>query len=289
MVVPLLSPRGTHGAITFALSRPGRRYSESDLDLARMLAARAVLAIDNALLYRKEQRAVQSRDQLLAIVSHELKNPLTVIDLQAQLLQKNEASPRLPLRLETIRSSARHMQRIIGDLLDLDQLESGRLTLSRSLEDVSDLVNEPIRMMQPIAGEKKLVLVSDVPENLGSILADRQRINQVISNILGNAIKFTPENGTIRVSARRAEGGAEITVSDSGPGIAEENLPKVFDRYWQDRKTSHLGSGLGLSVAKGIVELHGGGIRIQGRLGQGTQVGFTLPAAERWFCTADGR
>jgi signal transduction histidine kinase len=278
IVVPMNSSHGPLGVLTFGLTTPGRRYAGFDLDLARQLAARAALALDNARLYRQTQSAVQARDRLLAIVSHELKNPLTAIGLQAQYLLRYEKDPKQAAQIEAIQSFAQRMQGIINDLLDLDQIEGGRLAIKLALEDASQLVRDPIEMMQPMARNKGITLSADVPENRAArIRADRHRISQVISNLVGNAIKFTPSGGTVSVLVRYENNLAEICVSDTGPGMSPESLARAFDRYWQDGKTAHLGSGLGLTIAKGIVELHGGTIGIESVAGQGTTVRFTLP------------
>lgn len=277
MVVPMTSPHGPLGVITFGLTTPGRRYAGFDLDLARQLAARAALAVDNSRLYRQTQSAVQARDRLLAIVSHELKNPLTAIGLQTQYLLKCEKDPKRSSQIEAIQSYAKRMQGIINDLLDLDQIEGGRFAMKFEPEDAAQLVYESIRMMQPMAGNKGITLASELAGGHSLVRADRLRISQVISNLVGNAIKFTPQGGSVTVRLRFENTSAEFSVADNGPGMAPEQIPRAFDRYWQDSKTAHLGSGLGLSVSKGLVDLHGGNIGIESTLGQGTTVRFTLP------------
>jgi signal transduction histidine kinase len=277
MLVPMTTSHGPLGVITFGLTTPGRRYAGFDLDLARQLAARAALAVDNARLYRQTQSAVQARDRLLAVVSHELKNPLTAIGLQTQYLLRSEKDPKRTTQIEAIQSFAQRMQGIINDLLDLDQIEGGRFAMKLVSEDPAQLVWESIRMMQPMASNKGVTLTSQLAGGKHFVHADRLRISQVISNLVGNAIKFTAKGGVVSVQLRFTDDQAEFSVSDNGPGMAPEQLPRAFDRYWQDNKTAHLGSGLGLSVSKGLVDLHGGTIRIESALGQGTTVCFTLP------------
>jgi signal transduction histidine kinase len=288
MAVPIRSAQGIYGALVFGLSglssasSSRRRYGAFDLDLARQLATRAMLAIENSRLYRKAQLALQARENMMAIVAHELKNPLTAIGLQTQHLLATEESPGSgrAAQYRAILAYARSMQGIINDLLDLDRIERGRLALRPRPENALKLVSDAVEMMRPMASEKKLDLAL---ETLGEashlVLADRLRVSQVVSNLVGNAIKFTPAGGRITLRARLAEAGTEISVSDTGSGMTPEQAARAFDRYWQDEKTAHLGSGLGLAVAKGIVDLHGGSIAIESRPGAGTTVRFTLPSA----------
>lgn len=277
MTVPMASRQGTCGAITFGLARPGRQYSNSDLDLARMLTARAALAVENARLYRKEQLAVQARDELAAIVSHELKNPLTAILLKTQIMLRNRDELKAPEQIEAIQSYAKRIDRIVSDLVDLGQLEDGGMAVSCRPEDALTLVTEPIEMMRPLAQTKEIELRAEIPSENRTLHADRNRISQVISNVIGNAVKFAPEQSRVDVKLVYAAEEAKLTITDNGPGIAPESLPHVFERHWQDPKTAHLGSGLGLTVVKGIVELHGGKIGIESEVGSGTTVWFTLP------------
>ncbi|MCI0673392.1 MAG: HAMP domain-containing histidine kinase, partial [Myxococcaceae bacterium] len=164
-------------------------------------------------------------------------------------------------------------------LLDVSRLEAGSLTLERLSEDVASLVRKALESFQTPAQEKKLRLESAVEEGLPPVVADRRRVLQVLSNLLGNAVKFTPPGGRITLGAARTAEDVCFSVSDTGPGIPEEQREHVFDRFWQARKTAHAGAGLGLAIARGLVEAHGGSIRVESKVGEGSRFLFTLPVA----------
>lgn len=280
IIVPMATQHSILGAMTFALTHLGRRYSDFDVDLALQLTTRCALAVENARFYQKEKQAVQARDQLLAVVSHELKTPLTAINLRASLLLRELDDPKVAAQIEAIRQSTKNVHRIIDDLLNVDKLERRQFKLERSIEQIDAVLAEVVEMMQPIAQTNRVALDMRASGSSFSVNIDKVRLCQAISNIIGNAIKFTPEEGTVSVSSRIIDHqSVEISVSDSGGGMSPESVAHAFDRYWQDTRTSHLGSGLGLYVAKSIIELHGGGIKIVSSLGRGTTVLITIPLA----------
>jgi PAS domain S-box-containing protein len=284
MIVPLVARGRTLGAITFASSaESGRRYGPADLTLAEGLAGRAALTIDNARLYKQSQQATQARDEVLAVVSHDLRNPLNVISLGATYLLKHlpESQEATSWRKqgELIRRSAERAVHLIQDLLDVAKLEVGRMTVERKPESVRSLLDEIIELHRSLAESHGLRLEREEEAELPPVLADRSRVLQVFSNLIGNALRFTPEGGRITVRARREGGAVGFSVSDTGKGIAPEHLPHLFDRYWQV-KSSREGAGLGLPIAKGIVEAHGGHIQVESQPGQGSTFSFTLPVVE---------
>jgi PAS domain S-box-containing protein len=228
----------------------------------------------------RARRATQARDDLLAIVSHDLRNPLNSIKLSAGMLGREianpEDAPRAFKQVATIVHAAERMEHLISDLLDLAQLEAGGLAIRRKAVDGAALINDSLEIFRPAAAAKKLHLESESTPGIAA-LADRDRVLQIMSNLIGNAIKFTPEGGWILVRVARSDGEAQFTVSDTGPGIAPEDLPRIWGRFWQSRRDS--GIGLGLTIAKAIVEAHGGRIWAETHPGSGTTFHFTLPLA----------
>jgi signal transduction histidine kinase len=180
-----------------------------------------------------------------------------------------------------IRRSAERMYRLIHDLLNVAAIEAGQLAVTRSLLAVDAIIGDAVELLHPLAAAKNIALVTDVSPALPPVAADRERLLQVFSNLGGNAVKFTPANGRIEICATRCESVVEFVVRDTGPGIAADDLPHVFDRFWQARKKARAsgGVGLGLAIAKGIVEAHGGGIQVESEPGRGTSFTFTLPVA----------
>jgi signal transduction histidine kinase len=288
MIVPLVVGDKTLGTLTFASESASRIYRPVDLALAESLAHRAALAIENAHLYQAAQRAIRSRDEILAIVSHDLRNPLGVIKTLVGGLRRSlpdePANERVLSACEAIRRSTDRMNRLIDDLLDVAGIEAGKLSVSLAPHDVAALVNEAVNAILPLAAAKEIAIHVDVASPLRA-RCDRARILQVLANLLGNAVKFTPERGgAIRVGAERDGDDVRITVEDRGPGIAPEDLPHVFDRYWQAKSASRAGAGLGLAIVKGIVDAHGGRVHVESVVGHGASFVLSVPlagAAER--------
>jgi signal transduction histidine kinase len=241
------------------------------------------VALENARLYKAAQDATRARDDLVAIVSHDLRNPIHTINMAASfMLETAPAEDRRTTsrrQLDVIKRSANRANRLISDLLDVARIQAGGLAVEPVPGDAASLVQEAFETASPLAAGKKVTLEREVPENLPTICSDRDRILQVFGNLLGNAIKFTPEGGQITIRAESEPLAVKFAVRDTGPGIPPEHLPHVFDRYWQAKSTAKLGTGLGLSIAKGIVEAHGGRIWVESEPGQGAAFLFTLPAA----------
>ncbi len=229
------------------------------------------------------EAAVASREGLLAIVSHDLRNPLSVIVTSATLIQQANAEGSPGLRVQkwaqTILRSADSMNRLIADLLDLAQIQSGTLAVEQKLEDVEGIVREGLDMLRPLAAKKELTLDGVASAGL-TVSCDRGRVLQVVSNLVGNALKFTPKGGSISIEAHAAGEDALFFVRDTGQGISQEELPRVFDRFWHAQTDNRTGIGLGLSIVKGLVETHGGRIWVESTLGKGSTFFFTLPLAK---------
>jgi PAS domain S-box-containing protein len=231
------------------------------------------------------RQALQARDDMMGIVSHDLRNPANAVKMLARTILEGEpadASQGVMERVAIIRQAADQIDSLIQDLLDITRLEAGRLTVDPAPEDVHKLVALSVDALRPLAEAGGVVLTAEIPASRLTVLADPDRIIQLLSNIIGNAIKFTPADGTVAlsVSARNTE--VEFEVADSGGGIAPDQLPHVFDRFYQaagGRRGSRRGAGLGLPISRGIVEAHGGRIWIESVPGGGTTVRFTLPSA----------
>ncbi|MET0595833.1 MAG: ATP-binding protein [Polyangiaceae bacterium] len=286
MSVPLFGRSQTLGALTFLRTQNGAPFGISDLHIAEQIGLRAAIAIDNARLYAKARqaadakgRAVEARETLLAVVAHDLRNPLATISISADLLLRSAISPDRSVDRkvgEKIKRATERMNHLIGDLVDIASLEAGHLKVDLKPHAVSPLVEEAAEAHESKSLAKGLHLRREVPTEL-LICCDRERILEVLGNLLENAIKFTPPGGSIRIRAVARGDEALFSVSDTGRGIAPDELSYVFDRYWQARKTSRIGAGLGLSIAKGLVETHRGKLWVESQLGKGSTFFFTLP------------
>jgi len=280
IAVPLHMRGELFGAITFVSSTPNHRYGPGHLRVAEALADRAAVAIENARLYRASVQATELRDQVLGIVAHDLRNPLSTIELNAAALMRDRPDPerRAERRGEAIHRAATRMNRLIQDLLDVAVMESGQLPLERARLSTRDLMVAAVEMQRPLAASASLELRVDVDRHLPDIWGDRDRLLQVFENLIGNAIKFTQAGGSITVAADSRDHEDIFHVTDTGAGIAPENVPRVFDRFWQ-ALTNRQGAGLGLPISKGIVEAHGGRIWVESTPDRGTTFSFTIPQA----------
>ena len=225
--------------------------------------------------------AVRSRDHVLSIVSHDLRNPLGTITMAASLLLDlvPDAAERATERrqLEIIRRAARNMNRMIQDLLDVTRIESGRLTVDRAPTSVRSVLDETVALNRPLVESAGISLDGRVADELPCMCADPLRVGQILDNLISNAIKFTPRGGAITISVSAEAGGVLWRVSDTGKGVPADQLPHLFDRFWQANRSDRRGLGLGLSIVAGLVKAHGGGIHVASELGKGTAVSFTIP------------
>jgi signal transduction histidine kinase len=280
MMMPLVARGQTRAAMGFFSERPSR-YGADEVALAQDLAMISALAVDNARLYRDAHHAVQARDDLISVVSHDLGNPLSAIRIGTSLLLRavpeDEQQTGGWKHLEFIRQSAEQMERLINDLLDVKRLEAGRVVLQLRDVRADDVVHEVLQVFAPIARNRELTVESTLPDVLPLVSADPIRLNQVLCNLLGNAIKFTEPGGRVTVGGRVSGELLLMTVSDTGRGIAAEHLPHVFDRFWQAQRHGRKGLGLGLAIARGIVEAHGGTIEAESEVGHGTTFRVLLP------------
>jgi PAS domain S-box-containing protein len=280
IIVPLTARGRRLGAVALATTDDSeRRFGGEDLMLAQELARRAAAALENARLYREAQEAIRARDEMVAVVSHDLRNPLQSILTACQLLELDAPAERRGEFTAILRRSAKEMERLVEDLLDVSRIEAGELSLALDPVQVPGVLSESLALYRPLAANKNVRLEFAVQETLPSIVGDRGRLLQLFSNLIGNAIKFTDGGGRVELSARRGEGEILISISDTGQGISEEELPRIFDRFWQADRKGRQGTGLGLTIAKGIVEAHGGTIEVSSEVGVGSTFFVSLPIA----------
>ncbi|MFW6202164.1 MAG: PAS domain S-box protein, partial [Gemmatimonadota bacterium] len=283
MMVSLRARGRTTGAITIASTHSDRVWDEHDLGLAEDFAERAGFALENARLYRAATRATRVRDEVLAVVSHDLRNPLNTIGLSAGLLRERMAAEggreEETKQVDIILRSAKRSGRLIRDLLDVARIETFRFSVDRSPERAALPVKEAIEGHRAEAEERGLRLEDDVPDELPTVEVDHDRIVQLFSNLLGNAVEFTPPGGRVTVGGARVGNAVRFHVEDTGPGIEPEHRDHIFDAFWQVRRGEREGAGLGLAIAKGIVDAHEGEIRVESEVGVGTTFYVTLPVA----------
>lgn len=222
-------------------------------------------------------REVRARDEILGIVSHDLRSPLTTISLSSQMLSAGTDGDDHRQYVEMIRTTASRMERLIQDLLDAVKVENSTLSIHPERIDPATIAEEALQEQALVAGEKKVNLVPDIAAGLPEIEADRQRLVQALTNLISNALKFTPAGGTVRLRVSNRDHRVRFAVEDSGPGIEQADLPHLFEPFWQAKKTAHLGAGLGLKITRGIVEAHGGTIEVSNRAGGGACFTFELP------------
>jgi PAS domain S-box-containing protein len=281
IVAPLRAPGRAVGTLTVFRDRPGDDFSPADRVLAQEIADRAALAIENARLHQETREAARAREDLLAIVSHDLRNPLGVVMMSAAILQRTNGTDKQAeqsrKQAEKIQRAVERMNSLIGNLLDATRIQAGRFPVESKPLDICHLVGESLDMLRELAVPKSIQLTREFEPGLPPVSVDRERILQVLSNLVGNALKFTPEHGSIRVRVMKGDDHVMLSVADTGSGIPEEYVPHLFERYWKGKRDGRTGTGLGLYIAKGIVEAHNGRIWLESRLGVGTTFYFTLP------------
>ncbi len=271
------------GALHLVRTRPGAHHVMEEVHVADQFAGLAALALENARLYQESRRAVRERDDMLAIVSHDLRNPVNAIVMLTGAVLAREAADddEAPLmardEVESIRAAARQADGLIQDLQDVSRISTGRLRVERRRTALGELLKEAADLFEPVMVDAALRFVRDFDRSLPTVLADTHRLQQVLSNLLGNAVRFTPHGGEIVISAHVVDDMVRIGVKDTGPGVAPDDVPRLFERYWQAPRLLRAGSGLGLYIAKGIVEAHGGEIGVESEIGAGSEFWFTIP------------
>jgi signal transduction histidine kinase len=281
IAVPLLSRDRVAGAIALAVADGPRRYDEEDLRLAQALAGRCAVALENADLYRAAQAATRVREEVLAVVSHDLKTPL------AALLVGTQAMERLaPATLDgddlrraavTVRRTAERMGRLVHDLVDVASMDAGRPSVRIAVHDAAAIAREALEAVRGLASDREVTLTAESAES-APLPCDRDRLLQVLTNLLTNAIQVTPPGGRVGVCTVRGSGEVVLKVTDSGFGIPAEDLPHLFERWYRGRRARYPGSGLGLAIARAIVEAHQGRIWAESAEGKGSTFSVAIRA-----------
>ena len=291
LAVPLLREERILGGLVVSRRTPGA-FAPEVVSVLKTFATQSALAIQNARLFREIEGksrelevASQHKSEFLASMSHELRTPLNaIIGFSDVLLQGmfGETNEKQTEYLRDILSSGQHLLSLINDILDLSKIEAGRMELDVAAFDLPTAIDDAMLLMRERASRRGITLERHVDERLGEIRADQRKVKQVLLNLLSNAVKFTPEGGRIDVRVGLADGTAEISVTDTGVGIAPEDHDAVFEEFRQvgnaDKKTE--GTGLGLALCRRFVELHGGRIWVKSQVGIGSTFTFTLPLSE---------
>jgi len=289
LAVPLLREERILGALTVWRKETGD-FSVEVVNLLQTFATQSALAIQNARLFREiEEKSNQieaanrHKSEFLANMSHELRTPLNAIIGFSEVLGERlfgELNEKQAEYTDDILSSGRHLLSLINEILDLSKVEAGRMELELSTFDLPTALENARTFVRERAVRHAITLNLSVDERLGDFVGDERKIKQILLNLLSNAVKFTPEGGRIGIKARQADGSVEISVSDTGIGIAPEDQPKIFEEFRQvgsDYAHKVEGTGLGLTLAKKFVELHGGRIWVTSELGKGSTFSFSLP------------
>ena len=280
ILVPLIARGEALGVMSVASVRPQRRYGLTDVALAEQLAERAAFAIDNARLFGLARAATTARDDMLGVVSHDLRNPVSAIGMCVRVLRESPPEdPRARAELvNAIADAAEWMDRLIRDLLDVAAIEAGRLSIVRHLEEVQPIVDSAVAMFAHGAEVRGVRLSRDVPPDVAPVNGDAARLVQVLANLIANALTHTDAGGQVTVSVTAAPSEVTFTVRDSGAGIPADELPHIFERHWRGHASARKGgSGLGLAISRGIVLAHGGRIRVESEPRSGSAFHVTIP------------
>ena len=270
------------GHLYLTNKQSGDEFTAGDQIAIEMFAERAGVAIELARLAREVRASVAARDSLLAIVSHDLRGPLSTIQLSAELV-KQTAADRADLQrpLGTILRSASRMTKLIADLLQAATIEAGAFTVVLEPHAVAPIVEPVLEMFEARAAERSVRLVREVPRGLPAIRCDESRIVQVLANLVSNALKFSSAGGRVRIRAWAEGAEVRFSVTDTGSGIPADQVAHLFERYWKGAAESARGTGLGLFIANGIVAAHHGRIWAESKLGEGSTFTFTIPIARQ--------
>jgi signal transduction histidine kinase len=247
-------------------------------DMIRRVVTNEVGRVTLDQMYGEAQGVIDAREEILRIVAHDLRNPLNTIHMATELLidtSGTDTARRSQLRI--IARAGERMNHLIQDLLSVTTIEAGRLSIAPRKSSVAELLYEAREMLEPIAKEKSITLAVRPDADLPAVRADPARVLQVLSNLVGNAVKFTPSGGTVTLAATRADDKVQFSVIDTGPGVPAAQIPRLFGKFWQAKRGDGRGVGLGLAIAKGIVEAHGGSIKVESAEGRGSVFSFVLP------------
>jgi signal transduction histidine kinase len=285
LATPLVHGGETVGSLALHFKEAGA-LGASDRTFTLLLAQAAAVALHRARTYdaeldkrRRAELLAQARDDVLGVVAHDLRNPLNLIQMTVELIIEEE----LPVErrremLGIALRAAKQMNRLIEDLLDHVRLQAGRLSLDVEEVSVVTIIKDAEETFRPLANRRHVHFETTAQDGI-SVRADRTRVSQIVGNLIGNAIKFTPEQGIVKLRATPDDKRVVFQVVDDGPGIPPDNISRLFDNFWQARKSDRRGVGLGLAIAKELVEAHGGKIWVESTLDHGSTFSFSLPAA----------
>jgi len=289
LAVPLLRDEHVLGGLVVNRRSAGA-FSPQVIDLLKTFAAQSALAIQNARLFREIEAksrqletASRHKSEFLANMSHELRTPLNAIIGFSEVLYERmigDINDKQAEYLADILESGRHLLSLINDILDLSKIEAGRMELDPTEFNLPAAIDNTLTLVRERAHRRAIELERTIAENVGTVCADERKVKQVVLNLLSNALKFTPEGGRVAVHARAYDGWAEVSVSDTGVGIAPEDQQTVFDEFRQVGSAAKKveGTGLGLAISRKFIELHGGRIWVTSTLGAGATFAFTLPS-----------
>ncbi len=278
----------TPGLIAVVRRERGHRFDSEFRSLLFDLAARVGIAVENCRLYREAREAIEAREEIIGVVSHDLRNPLHALRMAAASLNMKRGQDAVARLVKVMDRSIVNMDKLIADLLDVSRLRAGKLTLRPGPCEPTELLDEVVELLRPLAAERSIHIHVPIPlpsgdaaalpgaEPMRHVLADRQRVVQVLSNLLSNAIKFSPPGGRIALDLEQSERDCCIAISDQGPGVPEADRQHIFDKYWRTQGERG-GEGLGLAIAKSLIEAHGGSIGVDSQTGGGSRFWFTLP------------
>jgi signal transduction histidine kinase len=267
-----------------------RYQQDGEMALAERAAERLAAALDNANLYATAMHSLRAHDEMLSFVSHDLRNPLNVITMAADFLRERAAGDDVALHwLDAILQAADRMNMLITDLLTDARTRAEGPALRRHPVAAGHLIREAFNAHEAAVERKNLCVTFALADDTLHVKADARAVVRALSNLIGNAVKYTPADGAITISASAADDSTvEFCVTDTGPGIAEDFIPHVFERFWQVPNTRSGGTGLGLAIVKSVIETHGGRVWVESRLGAGSAFHFTLPAAPSTELAAAG-
>jgi signal transduction histidine kinase len=289
LAVPMLRDGQAIGVVTVT-GAAADAFSQGQIELLETFADQAVIAVENVRLFREIadksrqlEAASRHKSEFLANMSHELRTPLNAIIGFSEVLAERmfgDVNEKQAEYLQDIVSSGRHLLSLINDILDLSKVEAGRLELELGQFHLPTALDTAVTLVRERATRHGITLTQAVAEEVGDVVADERKVKQILLNLLSNAVKFTPDGGRVGVTATGADGVVTIAVTDTGIGIAPEDQAAIFEEFRQvgtDGARKHEGTGLGLTLAKKLVELHGGQIGVQSRVGKGSTLTFTLP------------
>jgi signal transduction histidine kinase len=289
LAIPLLREDRILGGLVVLRKAPGL-FPPPVVDLLKTFAAQSALAIQNARLFRELEEksrqleaASRHKSEFLANMSHELRTPLNAVIGFSEVLQEEmfgELNPKQMEYVQDIHGSGKHLLSLINDILDLSKVEAGRMELELGPFNLPAALENALTLIRERAARHELGLELKLDPRVGDLVGDERKVRQVLLNLLSNAVKFTPPRGRIVVAATPANGTVEVSVSDTGIGIAPEDHEAIFEEFRQvgtDYARKREGTGLGLSLAKRFVELHGGRIWVKSEVGKGSTFTFTLP------------